>query len=153
VKLINKLEHLLAAQPELKASLNAIKYNLDGTNQPKMKRSKPMKITFGSKYGSRNAAHIKGQDCIYVNGKCCPKIYLTVGSTYIFDVEKQTKTNYKFMLTESSVGGPMATPLANSFVPTAQGTVMYTPSMNDPSVIYYQCQNYEMMGGLIMIRK
>jgi hypothetical protein len=123
----------------------------DGDKKPK--KSEPLVITFGSKAGHKWAHYNKGPDCIYINDRCPSRVHLAVGCRYVFDVRKQRGTRHRFMLTESSVGGPDAKPLSGCFTPTAEGIVDFVVTNDTPSTFYYQCQDSGMMGGLIMIKK
>ena len=85
-----------------------------------------------------------------VNGSPRPELTLTRGTTYTFSVNA---SGHPFIITTSSTGGPTATEDVAGVTGEGVdvGTVSFTPDVNTPDTVYYQCHVHTGMGDVIHV--
>ncbi|MCF6235713.1 MAG: hypothetical protein L3J70_04970 [Gammaproteobacteria bacterium] len=93
----------------------------------------------------------KALDTVYeVNGEQGKTLVLTRDKTYRFKINTGLKHDFYFSNNESGRGaGVITSGISKQFI--HKGIIHFTPTLDTPEEVYYQCQNHPYMGGKIYI--
>jgi len=105
---------------------------------------RPPEAVFGVTNNGAGAYTFNGDG--FSSGRDNPDIYLQRGKTYKFEVNA---SGHPFQIRSSNGGSAYNTGVTNNGAET--GNVLFTPDMNAPDVLFYQCTNHGGMVGRIYI--
>lgn len=103
-------------------------------------------ITFTINYHAAGLYMFQADERFFLTDTAQPVLYLQRGTTYNFDI---SATGHPMEIRQASGAAAYQTGVTNNGIDS--GTIIFTPTMDAPATLYYQCTIHSNMGNVINI--